>query len=271
MLTDLVKLNNDEIVPIVKNLAFLKGTVEATVVIDEESEKLANDLRMKINSLVKGAEARRKEITDPINAEAKKVKKMFDDVVSPFSGLLDQLDRKIIPYTREKQQRQLDEAKRKQAEEIAEKERQAKALEDKAAEELSAGAPSMIDNDTGIVVMSSETADTLNKMAETVKQEIEVLQDTKLEVKKTVQGDESSTTVSFTLKAKITAPNRVERQFCEPSMKLINEYIRTHKVRILARATEKPGDNPAEVSIQSEIQLSGIEFYKDFGITSRRI
>ena len=82
MLTDLVKLNNDEIVPIVKNLAFLKGTVEATVVIDEESEKLANDLRMKINSLVKGAEARRKEITDPINAEAKKVKKMFDDVIA---------------------------------------------------------------------------------------------------------------------------------------------------------------------------------------------
>lgn len=92
----------------------------------EEEAATAADIRTKLNKHIKAIEAARKEITDPINEQAKAVKAYFDEAVSGLKNALEKLDAQVLAWNRELQRRRQEEARR-EAEREAELERQRQA------------------------------------------------------------------------------------------------------------------------------------------------
>lgn len=223
--TDLQRLLSEEYV-------FLKDTIDAISVKTEADMANAGDFRKKVNTLLKRIEDRRKELVDPFNKLVKDINGEYKKVSEIFGGLLTELDNKIKPFL---------------IEQARAKEQAAEALRQKALKEME-------ERKVELAKMAVETEkEVFVDMTAAVAEEQAKLAGAELYVKKSVQGDDSSTAVVDNWKYRVVSEKDVDRLFMSPDDKKLKFFLKEHLEGI------KKG----------EVKLAGIEFYNDPYVKSR--
>ena len=269
LMPDVEKVTSNEVAPLAEQYRFLKDTIDATEVTDEESNKTAGDLRAKVNALINAAEAKRKSITDPLEQRKKAIIGLFKKPVEMITELLTELDGKIIPYQREQARAKEAAARAAREAELAALKKQQEELEAKASADAAEHA--QVDEVTGMTITPAEPS-VFQAMADNVAEAQEQLALAPIATGKTVTGSEAKTTLRFTLKARVIGSDIVPRVLCSPDEAKIKKHVSVNEVLILDGAVEQPGDNPAEVVIKNKnYRVDGLEFYKDFSLASKRV
>lgn len=108
-----------EVTALSNEYVFLKDTIEAVEITNEDDLKTANDFRLKVNKFVKLFDEKRKEYVAPYNERVKKINSIFNTTGDLFAALLKTIDNKIIPYMLIVEKRKQEWARAKEAENAA--------------------------------------------------------------------------------------------------------------------------------------------------------